>query len=134
MSITTISHDISELTKLKHLHLGGNYFNRSIPPEYGKWESLEFLTVSRKELSGKVRGEESSVSTLFLQVNSLSGPIPPELANLKSLKSMDLSNNELTGETGFEIDESFRRICKAQGDDPLQSFQEQASWCYFFLH
>ena len=37
-----------------HLHLGGNYFYSLIPPEYGRWEHLEYLAVSSNELVGAI--------------------------------------------------------------------------------
>jgi hypothetical protein len=50
------------IATLEHLSLGGNYFDGTIPAQYGSFPALQYLG-----LSG----------------NSLTGPIPPELGKLQ---------------------------------------------------
>lgn len=99
--------DVYQMTNLKHLHLGGNFFGGGIPPEYGRFPFLEYLAVSGNELAGPIPpeiGNISSLQQLYIgYFNTYSGGIPPEIGNLSQLIRFDAANCGLSGQIPPEI-------------------------------
>ena len=120
----SISPQLSNLSSLKYLFLGGNQLSGSIPPELGSLSSLvdfhawgnqltgtlpaelgslgnlEWLILSENHISGRIPtqfGNLSSLTTLGLNDNQLTGSIPPEFGNFSNMQLLDLSNNLLNG-------------------------------------
>lgn len=98
---------VSEMTSLRHLHLGGNYFTGKIPSEYGSWEHLEYLAVSGNGLGGVIPPEIGNLTKLRqLYVgyyNIYDGGIPAEIGNLTDLIRLDMANCGLSGEIPPEL-------------------------------
>ncbi|QHN83202.1 Leucine-rich repeat receptor-like serine/threonine-protein kinase [Arachis hypogaea] len=98
---------VTDMTELRHLHLGGNFFSGEIPREYGKWQKLEYLAVSGNELVGKIPpeiGNLSSLQELYVgYYNTYDGGIPPEIGNLSELVRLDAAYCGLSGEIPAEI-------------------------------
>ncbi|KAF7828574.1 leucine-rich repeat receptor-like serine/threonine-protein kinase BAM1 [Senna tora] len=95
------------MPNLRHLHLGGNFFEGQIPPQYGTWEHLEYLAVSGNELAGTIPpeiGNLTSLRELYIgYFNTYEGGIPPEIGNLSELVRFDAANCGLTGEIPPEL-------------------------------
>ncbi|GAB2218549.1 hypothetical protein Droror1_Dr00001776 [Drosera rotundifolia] len=98
---------VVNMTGLRHLHLGGNYFEGEIPKEYGQIGSLEYLVVSGNELTGRIPVEIGNLTRLReLYVgyfNSYEGGIPAEIGNLSELWRFDATNCGLSGRVPEEI-------------------------------
>ncbi|KAG5225619.1 receptor protein [Salix suchowensis] len=87
------------LSSLKELYLGYNRLEGLIDLK-GNMSSLEFLDLSRNNLSGPLPPRFSlcdlkHLRELNIYSNDLSGFLPPCLANLTSLEQLDLSSNHL---------------------------------------
>ncbi|URE03541.1 Receptor protein kinase CLAVATA1 [Musa troglodytarum] len=95
------------MTLLRHLHLGGNFFSGSIPPEYGSWQFLEYLAISGNELGGPIPPEIGNLSALrelyIGYFNSYDGGVPPEIGNLSALLRLDAANCGLSGRIPSEM-------------------------------
>ncbi|CAL4889844.1 unnamed protein product [Urochloa decumbens] len=117
--------------RLRHLHLGGNFFLGSIPEAYGDMEGLEYLSLNGNSLSGRVPpslsrlkklrqvylgyynsfdggipaefGELDALVLLDMAGCSLTGPIPPELGRLTLLQTLYLQWNKLSGEIPAQL-------------------------------
>ena len=92
--------DLSRLSKLKTLSLGGNRLTGEIPIELSRLSELEVLSLSHNRLSGIIPPELSRLSnleTLSLSGNLLSGQIPSDFERISSLKSIYLYDNRLSG-------------------------------------
>ncbi|XP_034683325.1 receptor-like protein 15 [Vitis riparia] len=90
---------VSNLPRLRHLHLDGNHFSGKIP-DLSNSSGLERLDVSHNSISGKLPGwigNMSNLAALVMPNNSLEGPIPVEFCSLDALQLLDLSNNNLSG-------------------------------------
>ena len=103
-------------SRVTRLHLDSNSTPRqygrritltgTIPPELGRLEKLENLTLARHELTGTIPpelGQLTELTTLSLHGNELSGGIPPELGYLSRLSALYLRNNELEGGIPVEL-------------------------------
>ena len=69
-----------------------------IPPELGKLERLESLTIIHNDLTGWIPAEIGNLANLKdlrLSHNRLTGPIPPELGTLNELQFLNLGHNQL---------------------------------------
>ncbi|KXG20897.1 leucine-rich repeat receptor-like kinase protein THICK TASSEL DWARF1 [Sorghum bicolor] len=91
----------SQARTLRYLHLGGNYFNGSIPDTFGDLAALEYLGLNGNALSGRVPPSLSRLSRLREMYvgyyNQYSGGVPPEFGDLQSLVRLDMSSCTLTG-------------------------------------
>ncbi|CAA6657632.1 unnamed protein product [Spirodela intermedia] len=86
--------EVSAMAQLRHLHLGGNFFSGSIPPEYGRWEFLEYLAI----------GNLTRLQQLYVgYYNTFTGVIPREIGNLSSLLRLDMANCGISGEIPAEM-------------------------------
>ncbi len=103
--IGIIPAELSQLTKLEKLGIGGNELGGAIPPELSQLSNLEWLTLSGLELSGVIPSELSQLNNLkWLKLNGkLGGTIPSELSQLSNLEILDLSGNELSGAIPAEL-------------------------------
>ncbi|KAL8137157.1 hypothetical protein V2J09_003158 [Rumex salicifolius] len=93
---------VSNLTKLKSLHLGYNQFTGNIPHELGngRLKALKVLNLISNHISGPiphVLGNISSLSSLILGNNRLVGEIPSQLGRLRNLLELRINLNNLTG-------------------------------------
>ncbi|XP_058087457.1 putative receptor-like protein kinase At3g47110 [Magnolia sinica] len=125
-----ISPFIGNLTFLRTIDLGENYFHGSIPQEMGRLFrlqylsllnntftgeipenlthclKLEFLHLYRNQLIGRIPIELGSLpklSYLILSHNNLVGSIPPSLGNISSLTYLHLTRNSLDGSIPEEL-------------------------------
>eukprot|EP01018_Ginkgo_biloba_P013161 Gb_21066 [translate_table: standard] len=92
--IGSIPVQLSRLTKLTNLDLGGNRFSGSIPFQLGRLKNLEYLGLS---------GYYYSI------YNGLNGIIPKDVLNLPKVLHLDLSYNYLEGEIVPEIGNCSRK-------------------------
>ncbi|KXS14200.1 L domain-like protein [Gonapodya prolifera JEL478] len=91
--------DLSALTELVDLDLGGHFLNGSLPSLAGL-SMLRRLDLFSNQLSGPIPESLSTLTNLtsiFLYRNFLNGTIPPLIA-LKNLQYLDLHGNRLSGE------------------------------------
>jgi Leucine-rich repeat (LRR) protein len=98
--------ELSNLTNLQALHLGGNQLSGAVLPELGNLTNLQFLHLSVNQLSGAIPpelGNLTNLEGLYLSANQLSGAIPPELGNLTNLGGLYLLGNQLTGTVPPEL-------------------------------
>lgn len=99
--------EVANLTEMRHLHLGGNFFTGEIPKVYGQWPKIEYLALSGNELTGDIPSEIGNLTTLrqlYLgYFNSFSSGIPLEIGNLTSLVRLDMASCGLTGEIPAQI-------------------------------
>ncbi|KAJ1277962.1 hypothetical protein BS78_04G043200 [Paspalum vaginatum] len=91
----------SHAARLRHLHLGGNYFSGTIPEAYGDMEGLEYLVLAGNLLSGRVPPSLSRLKRLMVMylgtMNTFDGGIPPEFGELHALVGLYMANCNLTG-------------------------------------
>jgi kinase len=87
--------------RLRHLHLGENYFSGGIPEEYGASKQLEHLGLNGNFLSGRVPPSLSRLKRLKEMYlghdNVFDGGIPSEFGELEALISLDMAHCNLTG-------------------------------------
>ena len=90
--------DLSALTRLTFLFLGGNQLTGPVPDLDGL-TNLAFLYLGENRLTGPVPelSPVSKLTLLDLGNNQLTGPIP-DLSSLNELSYLDLSANMLTGQ------------------------------------
>ena len=84
-----------------------------IPPELGRLQNLQKLTLLRNKLDGSIPfeiGRLSSLEELDISHNQLTGPIPQELGNLTNLIVLDLRGNDLTGCVPRELSNRLRSL------------------------
>ena len=96
----TIPPELSGLTSLAELNLGGNRLTGPIPAELGNLSNLRELWLNDNQLTGMTPAELGSLDNLevlSLSGNELTGPIPPQLASLTNLQQLSLSDNQLSG-------------------------------------
>ena len=103
--------EISELTELRVLNLGGNKLVGNIPAELGKLGKLEVLVLGdwwagHNELTGSIPpelGNLGNLRILNLSGNHLDGTMPPELGRLSKLEELYLGDNPLEGSIPPEL-------------------------------
>uniref|UniRef100_A0ACD5TBG9 Uncharacterized protein n=1 Tax=Avena sativa TaxID=4498 RepID=A0ACD5TBG9_AVESA len=94
---------LSNLTSLETLYLGGNKFHKPIRPNWF-WDlaSLKYLDISGNGFHGPFPdeiGNMTSIVDLYLYDNNLVGMIPSNMKNLCNLEILDSSNNNIDGTT-----------------------------------
>ena len=113
--IGRIPDPFGNLTKLRHLNLGGNqlsgermklvipvqpllitaFFIGKIPESFGSLASLQFLELQSNQLNGVFKSGHTSTTTFDHCI--LTGAIPDSFGNLAKLRCLDLRWNKLTG-------------------------------------
>ena len=118
-----IPREVSQLTALEELRLGGISLGGDIPPELGRLARLRVLDLRGTNVGGSIPpelGQLTSLEELLLDGTYLSGPIPPELGRLANLRHLDLSSTHLTGgippELGGLTQATFVRITGQRSD------------------
>ncbi|KAJ4806298.1 hypothetical protein LUZ62_018864 [Rhynchospora pubera] len=93
--------NFSNVTKLRHLCVGGNFFSGEIPEYYSELAKLEYLGLNGNGLSGRIPaslGKLSKLKEMYIgYFNSYEGGIPAELGSLTSLVKLDVGGCNLTG-------------------------------------
>uniref|UniRef100_A0ACD5Z3G7 Uncharacterized protein n=1 Tax=Avena sativa TaxID=4498 RepID=A0ACD5Z3G7_AVESA len=97
------SMQLSNLTSLETLYLGGNKFHKPIRPNWF-WDltSLKYFDISGNGFHGPFPdeiGNMTSIVELYLYDNDLVGMIPSNMKNLCTLEIFDSSNNNIDGTT-----------------------------------
>uniref|UniRef100_A0A175YIS7 Protein kinase domain-containing protein n=1 Tax=Daucus carota subsp. sativus TaxID=79200 RepID=A0A175YIS7_DAUCS len=85
---------------VQSINLAVNFFNGSIPLEFGNCSSLENLTLSSNTLSGTILEDLfklPKLSLLNLQENRFSGQLSNNISKLSNLVRLDVSCNQLSG-------------------------------------
>ncbi|KAL5557856.1 hypothetical protein UlMin_034067 [Ulmus minor] len=101
----TIPAGIFNLPEVTFIELQDNLLTGELPSQMSA-DSLEYLTLSNNQFSGKIPpaiGNLKKLQTLYLDVNAFSGEIPKEIFNSKSLSKINVSLNILTGEIPSSI-------------------------------
>ncbi|ESR49607.1 hypothetical protein CICLE_v10033608mg [Citrus x clementina] len=94
-----IPEEISRLTNLTTIDLGGNKLNGSIPITLSKLQKLQGLGLEDNKLEGSIPDSICRLTELYdleLGGNKLFGSIPACFSNLASLRILSLGSNELT--------------------------------------
>ncbi|XP_030968106.1 receptor-like protein 56 isoform X1 [Quercus lobata] len=96
------SNCLSKMSKLAHLNLSWNHFDKEILRFLGALPVLKFLNLSYNHMEGPLSSHElvnlSNLEVLILQGNGLNGSLPfKDMANFSNLKILDLSENSFTG-------------------------------------
>ncbi|GAY69164.1 hypothetical protein CUMW_269900 [Citrus unshiu] len=95
----SIPEEISNLTNLVEIDLGGNKLNGSIPITLGKLRKLQRLNLEDNILEGSIPDDICRLAELYrleLGSNKLYGSIPACFGNLASLRILSLGSNKLT--------------------------------------
>ncbi|GAY68466.1 hypothetical protein CUMW_264350 [Citrus unshiu] len=94
-----IPEEISNLTNLITIDLGGNKLNGSILITLSKLQKLQGLDLDDNKLEGSISDDICRLAELYeleLDGNKLSGSIPACFSNLIALRILSLGSNELT--------------------------------------
>ncbi|GAY67779.1 hypothetical protein CUMW_259180 [Citrus unshiu] len=94
-----IPEEITSLTNLTTIYLGGNKLNGSIPITLSKLQKLQGLGLEDNKLEGSIPDDICRLVELYkveLGGNKLSGSIPACFGNLIALRILSLGSNELT--------------------------------------
>ena len=118
-----IPRELSQLTALEELRLGGISLGGDIPPELGRLSRLRVLDLRGTNVGGSIPpelGQLTNLEELLLDGTYLSGPIPPDLGRLANLRHLDLSSTHLSGgippELGGLTQARFVRITGQRSD------------------
>ncbi|KAM7502796.1 hypothetical protein LguiB_001700 [Lonicera macranthoides] len=93
------------MSKLIYLDLSSNKLNGSIPSSLGKIGSLNYLSLSKNRLSGKVHDQwmGEKMDSIDLSENNLSDVFPASLCSLPYLSQLKLSKNNFFGKLPFSL-------------------------------
>ncbi|KAM3699504.1 hypothetical protein ACJW31_05G030600 [Castanea mollissima] len=96
------SNCLSKMSKLAHLNLSENYFDKEIIRFLGVLPVLKSLDLSYNYMEGPLSSHElvnlNNLEVLILKGSGLNGSLPfKDMANFSSLKVLDLSANSFTG-------------------------------------
>ncbi|KAK7817603.1 receptor-like protein 15, partial [Quercus suber] len=95
------SNCLSKMSKLAHLNLRSNYFDKEILRFLGALPVLKSLDLSNNYMKGPLSSHDmakfSNLKILDLSGNSFTGSIPPYIGALSSLKALSLYSNRLNG-------------------------------------
>ncbi|XP_050285641.1 receptor like protein 21-like isoform X2 [Quercus robur] len=95
------SNCLSKMSKLAHLNLRANYFDKEILRSLGDLPVLQSLDLSYNYMKGPLSSHVvnlNNLEVLILQGNGLNGSLPfKDMANFSSLKILDLNENSFTG-------------------------------------
>lgn len=87
-------------SNLRSLDLHSNRISDSVPQEIGTLRSLDYLDLSKNNLTGLLPasfGNLTKLGILYMNGNKFSGSIPEQIAQLSSLKKLYLQRNQLNG-------------------------------------
>ncbi|XP_028067326.1 receptor-like protein 56 isoform X1 [Camellia sinensis] len=90
---------LSNLSKMRHLDLSGNHFDKDAFRILGALPSLKFLSLLFNQMEGPLSNQEltynlSNLEVLLLRGNLLNGTLPMEgLTSFRHLQILDLSEN-----------------------------------------
>ncbi|GEM_PF-4128689 len=85
--------------RVKEISLPSNGLIGTLPIELDKLSGLEYMDLSRNEISGGVPtwfGQLDELQALVLDENNFSSTIPDELADLQNLVYLSINNNDLS--------------------------------------
>ncbi|KAD4178738.1 hypothetical protein E3N88_27329 [Mikania micrantha] len=97
---------LTNLTRLKYLHLDKNEFHGPIPASYGSMVNLRVLDLSTNKLNASIPKEIGNLQNLFslnLGDNNFDGPIPSNFGNLILLDFLNLGKNSISGQIPLDI-------------------------------
>ncbi|XP_059639804.1 MDIS1-interacting receptor like kinase 2-like [Cornus florida] len=92
--------NMSSFPNLVSLNLSGCGLNGNIPYEIGRLSKLNYLRLSRNNLTGVLPLSLANLTQLLeldISFNNVSGSIPAEIGRMWKLTSLQLSNNYLIG-------------------------------------
>lgn len=120
--------NMTGLSKLQSLSLGGNQIFGEIPPAISTLEFLTMLNLSHNQLTGGIPasiGSLRSLNTLDLSANQLSGEIPAVIGSL-NMNILNLSSNRLSGKIPISLQnqaygQSFLSNPNLCASDPLMN-------------
>ncbi|KAL7196138.1 hypothetical protein ACSBR1_036205 [Camellia fascicularis] len=94
---------LSKLSKMRHLDLSANRFDKNVLRILGALPSLKFLSLEDNGMEGPLSNQEltnnlSKLEVLLLKGNGLNGTLPMEgLASFSHLEILDLNKNNFSG-------------------------------------
>ncbi|XP_061342467.1 probable LRR receptor-like serine/threonine-protein kinase At1g14390 isoform X2 [Gastrolobium bilobum] len=91
-----IPSSISSMKNLRSLVLADNLFNGSVP-DLTRLTSLEELNLGGNKLGPEFPSVENNLVSIILRKNSLRYQIPPQLMHFDKLQIFDISSNEMFG-------------------------------------